>query len=197
MSKNSVQINKLCLGAMFVALGWLMPFITGQIPEIGNMLCPMHIPVMIAGFVLGPWYGAFIGFIVPITRSIIFGTPPLYPLAVGMMFELATYGLICGLSFRLLHKHTKIPDIANIYISLILAMIFGRVVWGVTRAICGLFPNNYFTWTMFLSGAFVLAWPGILIQIFLIPAIILTLYRAKLLDKYLELHLKKEDSIDE
>lgn len=179
-------MNKLCLGAMFVALGWLLPFITGQIPEIGNMLCPMHIPVLIAGFILGPWYGAFIGGVIPITRSLMFGMPPLYPIALSMMIELAAYGLISGLFFRLLQKKTKIPDIANIYISLICAMLIGRVLWGVTRALCGLFPNTSFTWMAFLSGAFLTAWPGIILQLVLIPALILMLYRAKLLDKYME-----------
>lgn len=185
VSKRSIQVNKLCLSAMFVALGWLLPFITGQIPEFGNMLCPMHIPVLVAGFVLGPWYGAFIGAIVPITRSLMFGMPPLYPIALGMMFELAAYGLISGLSFRILQKKTKQPDIANIYISLVAAMLIGRVIWGITRALCGLFPNTSFTWMAFLSGAFLTAWPGIILQLVLIPALILMLYRARLLDKYM------------
>ena len=72
MTKYQLQLVKICLAALFLALGWLMPFLTGQIPEFGNMLLPMHIPVMICGFVLGPVYGALIGFITPLTRSLIF-----------------------------------------------------------------------------------------------------------------------------
>jgi len=53
---------------MFIALGWLLPFITGQIQQVGNMLCPMHLPVLIAGFVLGPWYGCVIGMVIPLKR---------------------------------------------------------------------------------------------------------------------------------
>ncbi|MDE7161970.1 MAG: ECF transporter S component [Anaeroplasmataceae bacterium] len=190
MSKRRFQINKLCLSAMFMAIGWLMPFITGQIPEFGNMLCPMHIPVLIAGFVLGPWYGAMIGFLLPLTRFFIFGMPVLYPIGIGMMFELAVYGFISGLLYRILHSYTRIPDVANIYITLIAAMIFGRCIWGVSRAICGLFPNNSFTWMAFLSGAFLTAWPGILLQLFLIPAIIYCLSRANLLQNFMEFKIQ-------
>lgn len=171
---------------MFIALGWLLPLITGQIPQIGNMLCPMHIPVLIAGFVLGPWYGTMIGFILPLTRSFLFGMPPLYPIALGMMFELATYGFLAGFLYRLFQKIFHIPDLANVYVTLILAMLGGRGIWGITRAICGLFPNTTFTWAAFLSGAFITAWPGILIQIFLIPAILFCLARARLLENFMD-----------
>lgn len=189
MSKRSIQINKLCLSAMFIAIGWLMPFITGQIPEFGNMLCPMHIPVLIAGFILGPWYGAIIGFALPLTRFFIFGMPILYPIGIGMMFELAVYGHISGLAYRVIHEKIKIPDLANIYISLLLAMLLGRMIWGIARAICGLFPNNSFTWSLFISGAFVTAWPGILLQLFFIPAIILCLSRANLLHNFMDFRI--------
>ena len=94
MTKYQLQLVKICLAALFLALGWLMPFLTGQIPEFGNMLLPMHIPVMICGFVLGPVYGALIGFITPLTRSLIFGMPPILPTGLAMCFELMTYGFI-------------------------------------------------------------------------------------------------------
>ena len=131
MTKYQLQLVKICLAALFLALGWLMPFLTGQIPEFGNMLLPMHIPVMICGFVLGPVYGALIGFITPLTRSLIFGMPPILPTGLAMCFELMTYGFICGTGFYLLNKYVKkIPTIASIYISLVSAMIIGRLIWG-------------------------------------------------------------------
>ena len=107
MTKYQLQLVKICLAALFLALGWLMPFLTGQIPEFGNMLLPMHIPVMICGFVLGPVYGALIGFITPLTRSLIFGMPPILPTGLAMCFELMTYGFICGAGFYLLNKYVK------------------------------------------------------------------------------------------
>lgn len=40
-----------------LALCLVLPFLTGQIPQIGSALCPMHIPVLLAGFLCGPWVG--------------------------------------------------------------------------------------------------------------------------------------------
>lgn len=192
MSSRTLELNKMCLSAMLLAIGWLLPFLTGQIPQIGNMLCPMHLPVFLAGLVLGPWYGAMVGLILPITRSLLFGMPPLYPIAFSMMLELAAYGLLSGLVYRFLNRKTRLSDLISVLVALVVAMLIGRVVWGVTRAICGLFPNTTFTWAAFLSGAFITAWPGIVIQIILIPAIILALYRAKLLTHFMNFEWKKK-----
>ena len=108
MNKNSLTIKKTALAAIFLVFGWILPFVTGRIPEIGNMLCPMHIPIMLCGFILGPWYGLIIGFITPLTRSFIFGMPTFYPIGIAMAFELATYGFIIGILYQLLLKKSKI-----------------------------------------------------------------------------------------
>ncbi len=196
MKSNRLQINKMCLAAMFIALGWLLPFITGQIQQVGNMLCPMHLPVLIAGFVLGPWYGCVIGMVIPLSRSLIFGMPPLYPIGFAMMFELAMYGFVSGFLFKLLKTKTKWSDLSIIYISLITAMILGRGIWGITRTICGLFPNSSFTWKAFMSGAFLTAWPGILLQLILIPLLIFTLNKARLLNRYMDFKNDEITKID-
>lgn len=187
MEKYSTKINKLCLSSMFLALGWLMPFLTGQIPEIGSMLAPMHIPALLCGFILGPFYGLGIGFLMPLSRSLIFGTPYLYPMAISMAFELATYGFIAGFLFKVLNNKTTLKATYVIFISLLSAMLLGRVVWGVSRFILGLTTQNAFTFNAFLVGAFITAWPGILIQLVLIPCIVRLLYGARLLDKFLEI----------
>lgn len=188
MTKTQLQINKICLAALFLALGWLMPFLTGQIKEFGSMLLPMHLPVMISGFVLGPIYGAFIGFITPLTRSLIFGMPNLLPTALAMCFELMTYGFICGGLFIFLSKYVrKLPTIVNIYISLISAMIIGRCIWGLAYflfnfAVADAAP---FTLNYFLVFGFANAWPGIILQLVLIPSLIQLLYSQKLIQKML------------
>lgn len=181
MMKDTKVINKLCIGAMFIAIGWLVPFLSGQNTTLGNMLCFMHIPVIVAGFILGPGYGALIGLITPITRFMIFGMPPIYPIGVCMAAELAGYGFLSGFLFRILKKKTGLQDIVIIYISLLSAMLGGRLIWGAARVLCGVFSNNAFTWKLFMTGAFVTAWPGILIQIFLIPAIIMGLNKSKVI----------------
>lgn len=96
MSKN---LKNLTLAALFLALGLVLPFFTGQIPQIGSMLLPMHIPVFLCGLICGWQYGAAVGFIVPLMRSVLFGMPPLFPTATAMAFELLTYGLVVGLLY--------------------------------------------------------------------------------------------------
>ena len=89
---TSLQIRKLTFSALFLALAMVLPFITGQIPEIGKSLCPMHIPVLLCGFLCGSPWGLAVGFIAPLLRSVVFGMPKVFPDAVVMAFELATDG---------------------------------------------------------------------------------------------------------
>ena len=97
MKKN--ELKNLVLAAMFLALGLVLPFLTGQIQQIGNMLLPMHFPVILCGLICGWKYGLGVGFIVPLLRSAIFGMPVMYPNALAMAFELATYGFFAGFLF--------------------------------------------------------------------------------------------------
>lgn len=172
------NIRKLTLSAMFLAMCLLLPFLTGQIPEIGNMLCPMHIPVLLCGIICGWQYGAVVGFIAPVMRSAIFSAPVMMPAAVSMAFELATYGIIIGILYSSLKKNN-----INIYVSLIAAMIGGRVVWGVARFIIAQLTGSVFSFQMYLSGALLTAIPGIICQIILIPIIIIALKKAHLLEE--------------
>jgi riboflavin transporter FmnP len=184
MRDTRLDINKLTLAAMFLALAWLMPFLSGQIPEFGNMLLLMHIPALLAGFVLGPKYGLLLGFIMPLSRSLIFGMPPLYPVSFAMAFELAAYGCVAGLVFRWMVKRFDMHIVIPVYVALAIAMIAGRLVWGVVMSVIGLF-GGVFTLNMFLNAAFVVAWPGIIIQFLLIPAIIQVLHAGGLLDRHM------------
>ena len=117
--------KKLVLAALFLALAYLLPFLTGQIPEIGSMLLPMHLPVLICGFVCGWPYGLAVGFIAPLLRSFTLGMPPFFPTAVAMAFELAAYGAITGICYKKLPKKPLF-----LYVDLLAAMIGGRIVWG-------------------------------------------------------------------
>ena len=161
---------KLVLASLFLALAYVMPFLTGQIPEIGSMLCPMHLPVLLCGFICGwPW-GLAVGVIAPLFRSLTLGMPPLFPTALCMAFELAAYGAIAGLMHKLLPK--KKP---YIYCSLLIAMIAGRLIWGAAMFICVGSGGGNFTFAAFLAGAVTNAIPGIILQIILVPAIVMLL----------------------
>ena len=171
------SLRSLALSAMFLALGLVLPFLTGQIPEIGNLLLPMHLPVLLCGLVCGWKYGLAVGFTTPLLRSMLFGMPTFYPSAVSMAFELAAYGLVIGLVFMQLKK----KNILSVYISLLASMLVGRAVWGIAMALL-LIGGDGFTFAAFISGAFTTAFPGILLQLIIVPATVLALKRAKLVD---------------
>lgn len=174
--KNRNYIRNLTLSSMFLAMAFVLPFFTGQIKEIGNKLCPMHIPVLLCGFFCGAPWGMAVGFIAPLLRSFITTKPDIYPTAFCMAFELAVYGLAAGWLYRILPKK-KI----YVYVSLLGAMVLGRMVWGAAMFCCmGLDPNVKFGWNAFLTGAIVNAVPGIIVQIILIPILVISLRRSKL-----------------
>ena len=174
--KKNNSIKNITMAAVFLALCMVLPLITGNIPAIGNMLSPMHIPVLLAGFVCGPGWAMLVGLIAPILRSMIFGMPPLFPTACAMAFELATYGFVSGFLYTKLKKTT-----ANIYVALIGAMLVGRAVWGVAMMILMGISGGEFTLAAFIAGAFTKGIPGIIVHIVLIPALVMALRRAKLL----------------
>ena len=167
---SSKDLRRMILAAMFLALALVLPFLTGQIKEIGNALCPMHIPVLLCGFFCGPWYGLLIGAIAPLLRFILFGMPVLMPTGLAMCFELAAYGLAAGFLYSLLPK--KKP---HIYVSLTGAMLFGRLVWGIACVVLMSLGKAPFSFSAFLSGAFLNAIPGIIVQFALIPPLVMTL----------------------
>ena len=166
--------KQLVLSALFLALGLLLPFLTGQIPSLGNKLLPMHIPILLCGFICGKRYGLIVGFITPLLRSFLLTTPPPF-IAVTMAFELATYGFVAGLIYNLLPKN-KI----YIYVSLIISMLVGRIVWGIASAIVFGSIGMKFNWELFVAGGFINAIPGIIIQIILIPILVMAINRERM-----------------
>ena len=169
------NVKKLAVTAMLFAVGMVLPFFIGQIPAIGKMLLPMHIPVLLCGFIVGWQYGALIGFLLPIVRGLVFGMPPLYPNAVAMAFEMAAYGFVSGY----LYSHARWQCTKMLYISLVTAMLAGRIVWAFAEVILLGIGGNIFTWKMFAAGAFLNAIPGIIVQLTLIPLIMVAFRRAK------------------
>lgn len=167
------QTKKLVLSALFMALGMVLPFLTGQIQQIGNMLLPMHIPVLLCGFICGWQYGLAVGFVTPLLRSVLFGMPPLMPTAAAMAVELAVYGLVTGVLYGKLPKKTP-----YLYVSLLGAMIAGRIAWGLAAVPLFGIAGKGFSVQIFLSGALFNAIPGIVLQIVLIPVIMMAVMRA-------------------
>ncbi len=172
---TSLQVRRMTYAGLYLAIAMVLPFVTGQVPEIGSMLCPMHIPALLCGFMCGwPW-GIAVGFTAPLLRSVIFGMPAMFPGAVAMAFELAAYGGMAGLLYRLLPRKTW-----AVYTALILSMIAGRIVWGAVRVILAGLSGSSFTWALFLAGALTNAIPGIIMHIILIPVLVIVMDRAGL-----------------
>jgi hypothetical protein len=169
-------VFRIALSAMFLALGLVLPFLTGQIPEIGSMLLPMHLPVFLCALICGWHYAAMIGFVLPLLRSLIFTMPPMFPTAVAMAFELCAYGIITGLVYILFKR----KNIISVYIAVISGMIAGRAVWGIVQYLLLFSSGREFTFSAFLAGAFVNAVPGIIVQLVLIPLIMFVLDKSKL-----------------
>ena len=170
--KNRNAIRRLTLSAMFLAIGIILPFFTGQIQHVGNMLLPMHLPVFLCGMICGWRYGGAVGLILPLLRSLLFGMPPMYPNAVGMAVELEVYGIVAGFIYGKLKRQSPL----TVYIALIPAMLIGRAVWGVSQIILLNVRQDAFTWQMFTAGAFFNAIPGIIIQLILIPSVMAVLH---------------------
>lgn len=170
------SIKNLTLSAIFMAVGIVLPFFTGQIPAIGNMLLPMHIPVFLCGLICGWQYGAAVGFILPLFRSLLFSTPPIFPTACAMAPELLTYGLVAGL----LYNRSRWQCVLSLYRSMLIAMICGRAVWAAMQIVLIGIGENKFTWETFAAGAFLNAIPGIILQLIFIPAVMIALNKTGL-----------------
>ena len=174
-TKRMSPVLRLTYSAICLALCLVLPFLTGQIPQIGSALCPMHLPVLLCGFLVGPWWAAAVGAVAPLMRHVLFnGMPPLLT-AIAMTFELCTYGMVSGLLWRKSKKNT-----ASIYITLIVAMVAGRLVWGAAQLVILGLNDSVFTLAAFWAGAVANAIPGIIVQLVLIPILVVALRKANL-----------------
>ncbi len=174
--RDRKNIANITMTAMFTAIGLVLPFLTGQIQQIGNMLLPMHIPVLLCGLICGWQYGLVTGLTLPLLRYFLFGMPVLFPTGIAMAFELAAYGAVSGL----LYSRSRWKCMIALYRSLLAAMLSGRIVWAVVQMLLLGAGGDGFTWKMFITGAFVNAVPGIILQLILIPAVMLALDRTGL-----------------
>lgn len=168
------KTRNLILTALCIALGFLLPKLFHSIGA-GPVFLPMHIPVFLCGMICGPLYGLACGALLPLLSSFLTQMPPLYPVAVAMLFELAVYGLVSGFLYQ---KQRQ-----NVYLSLILAMLAGRLVSGIANTLLLGFVGKSYGFSAFLAGAFLKSWPGILIQLLFLPLLLLALEKAKILPR--------------
>ncbi len=166
MKRNT---HRTICAAACLALGLVLPQVF-HLLGAGTVFLPMHIPVLLCGFLCGWQYGLAVGAITPLLSALVTGMPPIFPTAVAMMFELATYGIVCGALY---------PR-RNIYVALVSGMLAGRVVSGVANAVFMGVAGKAYTFSAFIAGAFVTALPGIIIQVIALPILVKLLERTKL-----------------
>ncbi|MGE5593674.1 MAG: ECF transporter S component [Betaproteobacteria bacterium] len=158
-------VRGLAYGGVFVALGIVFPMFFHAVGA-GKLFLPMHIPVLLAGFFIGPLIGAVVGFLTPILSALLTGMPPLMPpMAQTMMVELAAYGFLSGLLYKVLKQ--------NVIVALIGAMVGGRLIYGVLSAyLLPVFGFERVPVLYPLSAGIVGSLPGIVLQLVFIPAVV-------------------------
>lgn len=166
------QTKTLVISGACIALGVILPITFHSIPNAGSIFLPMHIPVLLCGLICGPYYGFLCGVLTPMVSSFCTGMPPMAVLP-GMLFELAAYGYLSGL---LIKKINVKNPVTGIYISLIAAMVCGRLISGLLNGL--IIRAGSYSIQMWITSSFVTALPGIIIQLILIPAIVLSLRKA-------------------
>ena len=158
---NRTNTRNIVLAGLLIAIGIIVPAIFHTTGIDGRVFLPMHIPVLLGGFLLSPLYAFLVGVVTPLVNSLLTSMPPLFPTAIIMMFELGVYGLIASY----LYRDAKMPLI----ISLILSMIAGRLVASLVTYVFVLAFSLQIDPMFILTGGILFALPGIIIQIILIP----------------------------
>ncbi|MDO4617902.1 MAG: ECF transporter S component [Clostridia bacterium] len=165
--------KKLTLSAMFMALGFILPLLFGQLPQIGSMLLPMHIPVFLCAFICGFKYAVPMSFLLPLLRSVLFNRPNLYPEAIAIAFELATYALAAGILYEKFKGRT-LP-------SLLISMAAGRLVRCIIQLFLLGIIEKHFIFSAFFAEVIAYSIPGIILQIVLIPTLMIILKKTNIL----------------
>jgi hypothetical protein len=158
-----MKSKKIVLSSIFIAFGIVLPMIFHTVNLAGSIFLPMHTPVLVAGYLLGPGCGALVGVITPIISGLMTGMPPLVPVMPIMAFELCAYGFLTGFIFSKTQK---------VYISLIGAMIGGRLFAVVGAFFVSLTIAPQVSPLVYVFGNLTTAIPGMLIQIIFIPILV-------------------------
>ena len=173
MNQRKKHLYKMVSSALLLAIGLYLPFLLGQVEVLGQTISPLHIPALLCGLTCGWGWGAVLGAVLPLLRTLIFGRPPM-PTALPMAFELAAYGCISGFLYKKLPRSR-----GSIYGALLIAMVVGRLVWGAARFICTGLDASAFGIAAFWSGAVTTAIPGIILHLILIPILVIALKKQK------------------
>jgi len=184
MRRNDT-LYRMIVTAVLLALGLVLPFLTGQLQTIGKLISPLHIPVLICGLTCGWLWGGVLGAVLPLLRMALFGMPAL-PMALPMTFELCAYGVLTGILYPwLLKKLHRLgaPRLVVMLSVLGLAMVAGRIVGGAAKALLllgGVIPGAPLTFQAFVAAYFVDTAVAAVIHLIVVPAVVTALEKARL-----------------
>lgn len=158
-----MNTRKMVYAAVILALSIAIPAIFHFTALPGNIFLPMHLPVLVGGLLLGPVYGLIIGMLAPILNFFLTNMPPI-PMLYIMIFELGAYGFFTGFLYQKSNR---------LFISLLASLVIGRIVAAIivfilVQTMTG-FDANPLVW---FTGSFVKSFPGIAIQLILVPLIV-------------------------
>lgn len=172
-------LYSLLVTAILLAVGIVLPFLTGNVQVLGQAISPLHIPVLICGLTCGWCWGMGLGIVLPLLRSVLFGMPPLVPVAIPMAFEMAAYGALCGLLYPMLSKKMSKTCWAML-IAMVIAMLAGRLVGGAAKAVVMGIQGNTYTFPAFVTAYFVNTPVGAVIHLIVVPLVVTALEKARL-----------------
>ncbi len=175
MTMCSYSVKKLIRAGLFLAMGFILPLTVGQLPVLGQMLLPMHLPVFFCAFFCGPWYALAVGFALPLLRSLIFGVPVLYPIAISVAMEMATYGGVTGFIYARIKKQ----NFCAVYKSMLPAMLLGRVIRCLSQALLMQLQGNAFVMQSFFTGVLLYSLPGIALQLLILPVVTVSVWKSE------------------
>ena len=175
MNKMS-SVKRACITAVCIALCYVLPLAFHAV-GLGSVFSPMHIPVLLCGIVCGGGYGTFCGIAGPVLSSVLSGMPTATGL-ISMVPELAAYGLVSGLVLRYLRTGKLLADL---YTALVCAMFLGRIAGGIASALFYLGHGEHFTIALWAGSYFAGALPGIVCHLIVIPLLVLTLMKARII----------------
>lgn len=179
MLRSMSSVKKACICAVCIALCYVLPMVFHAF-ALGAAFSPIHIPVLLCGLICGPFYGAFCGVAGPIISSLLSGMPPVTQL-ISMIPELFVYGLVCGILIKVIHTRSVYVDL---YASMIPAMILGRIVGGFAKALFYLYTAKTYSVALWATAYFIDTLPGTILQLIIIPTLVFTLMKAKLIPQH-------------
>ena len=170
------SVKRITLCAVCIALCYVLPIALHSV-GLGNILSPMHIPVLLCGLVCGGGYGLICGLIGPVVSHLLSGMPP-FMMLMRMMPELAVYGLVAGLAMRCIRTGRASADV---YISLVIAMVVGRIAGGIATAIVYTVTSGVYSIALWATSYFVESVPAVAVHLILVPVLVFTLQKARLI----------------